>query len=49
LVLVFNAIGDEWIFALAGAGSVLIAALTVSYQAFRAATANPAKSIRGDG
>jgi hypothetical protein len=37
-----------WIFALAGAGSVLIAALTVSYQAFRAATANPVKSIRVD-
>jgi putative ABC transport system permease protein len=38
-----------WIFALAGAGSVLITALTVSYQAFRAATANPVKSIRVDG
>ena len=38
-----------WIFALAGAGSVLIAALTVSYQAFRAATANPVRSLRVDG
>jgi ABC-type antimicrobial peptide transport system permease subunit len=38
-----------WIFALAGAGSVLIAALTVSYQAIKAATANPVKSIRVHG
>jgi hypothetical protein len=34
-----------WIFALSGAGSVLIAALTVSYQAFTAATANLVTSI----
>ncbi len=37
-----------WIFALAGAASLLIAALTVSYQALRAATADPVMSLRND-
>jgi hypothetical protein len=35
-----------WIFALAGAVSLLIALLTVSYQAIKAAIANPVKSLR---
>jgi putative ABC transport system permease protein len=35
-----------WIFALAGALAVLIALLTVSYQAIKAAVANPVKSLR---
>jgi putative ABC transport system permease protein len=35
-----------WIFASAGAGALLITLLTVSYQAIRAALANPVKSLR---
>ena len=35
-----------WIFALAGSVALLIAALTISYQAIRAATANPVSSLR---
>jgi putative ABC transport system permease protein len=37
-----------WIFALAGAVSLLIALLTVSYQAIKAAIANPVKSLRSE-
>jgi putative ABC transport system permease protein len=37
-----------WIFALAGSVSLLIAALTVSYQAIRASTANPVISLRSE-
>ncbi|MBS1662625.1 MAG: ABC transporter permease [Bacteroidetes bacterium] len=37
-----------WMFALAGALAVLIALLTVSFQAIRAATANPVKSLRSE-
>jgi hypothetical protein len=37
-----------WIFALAGSVALLIAALTVSYQAIRAATANPVSSLRSE-
>ena len=37
-----------WIFALAGVASVLIAMITVSYQAVRAAIANPVESLRTD-
>jgi putative ABC transport system permease protein len=37
-----------WIFALAGSVSLLIAALTVSYQAIRASTANPVNSLRSE-
>jgi len=35
-----------WVFIMAGALSVLIALFTVSYQAIKAAVANPAKSLR---
>ena len=35
-----------WVFVLAGAMAVLIALLTVSFQAVRAAFANPVKSLR---
>jgi putative ABC transport system permease protein len=35
-----------WVFGLAGCIAVLIALATVSYQALRAALANPAKSMR---
>jgi putative ABC transport system permease protein len=37
-----------WIFVVAGVAAVLIALLTVSYQAIRAATANPVKSLRAE-
>jgi putative ABC transport system permease protein len=35
-----------WIFALAGAGALIITLFTVSFQAIRAATANPVSSLR---
>ena len=35
-----------WIFASAGAGAIVIALLTVSFQAIKAAIANPVKSLR---
>ena len=35
-----------WVFALAAIVSILIAVLTVSYQAIKAAIANPVKSLR---
>jgi putative ABC transport system permease protein len=35
-----------WIYALAGVAAITIALLTVSFQAIRAATANPVKSLR---
>jgi ABC-type antimicrobial peptide transport system permease subunit len=35
-----------WIFALAMAGALLVTAITVSFQAIRAARANPVKSLR---
>ena len=37
-----------WIFASAGLAAVLIAFITVSFQAIRAATANPAKALRSE-
>jgi putative ABC transport system permease protein len=35
-----------WIFAAAGSLALLIAIITISFQAFRAAVANPVKSLR---
>ncbi|MCD8540298.1 MAG: hypothetical protein LRY55_11425 [Leadbetterella sp.] len=35
-----------WVFALAGLGALVIALLTVGFQAVKAATANPVKSLR---
>lgn len=35
-----------WIFVIAGAAALLVALLTIGYQAFRAAMANPVKSLR---
>jgi putative ABC transport system permease protein len=37
-----------WVFALAGLLSILIAIITVSYQAIKAAVANPVKSLRSE-
>ncbi|HLK31235.1 MAG TPA: hypothetical protein VKT28_21835, partial [Puia sp.] len=37
---------EWWVFATAGLLSVLIAIITVSYQAIKAALANPVKSLR---
>ena len=37
-----------WVFALAGLLTVVIAVITVSYQAIRAAVSNPAKSLRSE-
>jgi ABC-type lipoprotein release transport system permease subunit len=35
-----------WIFAVAAVGAITLTLLTVSYQAIRAALANPVKSLR---
>jgi putative ABC transport system permease protein len=35
-----------WIFLLAGAAAMLVALVTVSFQAIKAAVANPVKSLR---
>lgn len=37
---------EWWVFVLAGVATVLIALLTISFQAIRAAIANPVKSLR---
>lgn len=37
---------DLWIFVLAGILALIFAALVVSYQTLRAATANPVKALR---
>ena len=39
---------EWWVFALAAVLSVLIAIITVSYQAIKAAIANPVKSLRSE-
>jgi putative ABC transport system permease protein len=39
---------EWWIFALAGALAILIAFLTVSYQAIKAALMNPVKSLKSE-
>lgn len=39
---------EWWVFVLAGAASILIAVLTVSYQAISAARSNPVKSLRSE-
>jgi putative ABC transport system permease protein len=39
---------SSWIFVAAGGGAVFIGLLTLSYQAFRAARANPVKSLRAE-
>jgi putative ABC transport system permease protein len=35
-----------WVFVMAGVGAILIALITVSFQAIKAAIANPVKSLR---
>jgi ABC-type antimicrobial peptide transport system permease subunit len=37
-----------WVFVLAGAGALLIALATISFQTIRSATANPAKGLRNE-
>jgi putative ABC transport system permease protein len=37
-----------WIFALTGAGAIMITLLTISYQSIKAALANPVKSLRSE-
>jgi putative ABC transport system permease protein len=39
---------DWWMFALAGLIAVVIAMATVSFQAIKAAVANPVKSLRSE-
>ncbi len=39
---------SPWIFILAGSGAVIIALITVSFQAIRAAVANPVKSLKSE-
>ncbi|MDX1913499.1 MAG: ABC transporter permease [Saprospiraceae bacterium] len=39
---------ESWMFLLAGAGAILIALLTVSFQSLKAALANPVKSLRSE-
>jgi putative ABC transport system permease protein len=37
-----------WVFLLAGLGSMALALFTLSYEAFKAAVANPVKSLRSE-
>ncbi|HVV56375.1 MAG TPA: FtsX-like permease family protein, partial [Mucilaginibacter sp.] len=39
---------EWWVFALAGAGAIIIALVTISSQAIKAALANPVKSLRSE-
>jgi putative ABC transport system permease protein len=39
---------NGWLFLLSGMGAVLIALLTISFQAIKAALANPVKSLRSE-
>lgn len=39
---------NRWVFVLAGGVALLIALATISYQAIKAALANPVKSLRAD-
>ena len=39
---------EWWVFAMAGLLSILIAVVTVSFQAIKAAVANPVKSLRNE-
>ena len=39
---------EWWMFALAGAAALLVSLLTVGFQAFKAALANPVRALRSD-
>jgi putative ABC transport system permease protein len=39
---------SAWVFVIAGFGAVVIALATVSFQAIRAAMANPVRSLRSE-
>ena len=39
---------DWWVFLLAGLAAVLIAIITISFQAIKAAVANPVRSLRAE-
>jgi putative ABC transport system permease protein len=39
---------EWWVFASAGLGAILIALITISSQAIKAALANPVKSLRSE-
>jgi len=40
---------SAWVFVASGVGALVITLLTVSFQAIKAAVANPVKSLRTDG
>jgi ABC-type antimicrobial peptide transport system permease subunit len=37
-----------WVFAIAGIAAIIIAVVTISFQAIKAALANPVKSLRSE-
>jgi putative ABC transport system permease protein len=45
----YRVIMNWWVFALAGFGAIVIALITVSFQAIKTALANPVKSLRTEG